>query len=138
MKKKKTIRAAVRRLTRGLPVGARITVADNSGARIVELISVKGHQTRLRRIPAAKIGDMVICSVKKGSPKLRRQIVHAIVIRQRKPYKRPDGSWVYFEDNAVVIVNEAGEPRGGEIRGPVAKEAADRWTRIASVARIIS
>ena len=138
MKKRSSMRMVVRKITRALPTGAIVPVADNSGARMVMVISVKGHKTRLRRQPAAKVGDMVVCSVKKGSPKLRRQIVHAVVIRQKKPYKRADGSWVTFEDNAVVITNETGETRGSEIRGTVSKEAADAWPRIASAARIIS
>lgn len=138
MKKRSSMRMVVRKITRALPTGAIVPVADNSGARMVMVISVKGHKTRLRRQPAAKVGDMIVCSVKKGSPKLRRQIVHAVVIRQKKPYKRADGSWVTFEDNAVVITNETGEPRGSEIRGTVSKEAADAWPRIASAARMIS
>ena len=138
MKKRSSMRMVVRKITRALPTGAIVPVADNSGARMVMVISVKGHKTRLRRLPAAHVGDMIVCSVKKGSPKLRRQIVHAVVIRQKKPYKRADGSWVTFEDNAVVITNETGEPRGSEIRGTVSKEAADAWPRIASAARMIS
>jgi len=138
MKKRSSMRMVVRKITRALPTGAIVPVADNSGARMVMVISVKGHKTRLRRLPAAKVGDMIVCSVKKGSPKLRRQIVHAVVIRQKKPYKRADGSWVTFEDNAVVVTNETGEPRGSEIRGTVSKEAADAWPRIASAARMIS
>ncbi|MFX0085867.1 MAG: 50S ribosomal protein L14 [Candidatus Hodarchaeota archaeon] len=132
------MRQVTRRITRALPTGSIIQVADNSGARLVQVISVRGHKTRLRRQPAAKVGDMIVCSVKKGTPKLRRQIVHAVIIRQKKPYRRSDGSWVYFEDNAVVVTNENGEPRGSEIRGAVSKEAADAWPRVASAARIIS
>lgn len=138
MKKRRAMRQVSRRITRALPTGAIIQVADNSGARLVQVISVMGHKTRLRRQPAAKVGDMIVCSVKKGTPKLRRQIVHAVIIRQKKPYRRSDGSWVYFEDNAAVITNENGEPRGSEIRGAVSKEAADAWPRVASAARIIS
>ncbi len=138
MKKRRAMRQVTRRITRALPTGAIIQVADNSGARLVQVISVRGHTTRLRRQPAAKVGDIIVCSVKKGTPKLRRQIVHAIIIRQKKPYKRSDGSWVYFEDNAAVVTNENGEPRGSEIRGAVSKEAADAWPRVASAARVIS
>ena len=138
MKKRSAMRLVTRRITRALPTGSLVPVADNSGARLVRVISVRGHTTRLRRQPAAKVGDMVVCSVKKGTPKLRRQIVHAIIIRQKKPYKRSDGSWVYFEDNAAVVTNENGEPRGSEIRGAVSKEAADAWPRVASAARVIS
>ena len=138
MKKRRAMRLVARKITRALPTGAIVPVADNSGARMIMVISVKGHKTRLRRQPAAKVGDLVVCSVKKGSPKLRRQIVHAVVIRQKKPYKRADGSWISFADNAVVVTNETGEPRGSEIRGTVSKEAADAWPRIASAARFIS
>ena len=135
--KRKTVGASLRKTSRGLPTGARIRCTDNSGAKIISVISVKGHTTRLRRQPAAKVGDMIVCSVKKGSPKLRRQIVPAIVVRQRKPYRRADGSWIQFEDNAVVITSDTGDPRGTEIRGAIAKEAAERWPRIASSASLI-
>jgi len=138
MKKRRQLKTITRKITRALPTGAIIPVADNSGARVVSVINVKGHKTRLSRQPAAKVGDTIISSVKEGSPKLRRQIVHAVIIRQKKPYKRADGSWIYFEDNAVSVTNELGEPRGSEIRGAVAKEAADSWPRIASAARVIS
>ena len=125
------------RLSRGLPVGAKVRCADNTGARELEIIAVKGIKTRLRRLPAATVGDMVIVSVKKGSPTLRRQILPAIVVRQKKPFRRAEGAWVHFEDNAAVIITPEGEMRGSEIRGPVAKEAAERWPRIASAASII-
>jgi len=80
---------------------------------------------------------MVIVSVKKGTPQMRRQVLPAIVIRQRKMYRRPNGLWVQFEDNAAVISSPEGSPRGSEIRGPVAKEAAERWPRVAHAASTI-
>ena len=58
-------------------------------------------------------------------------------MRQRRPFRRPDGTWVAFEDNAVVLVNQDGTPRGTEIRGPIAREAAERWPRLAKLATII-
>lgn len=137
MVKRKSIGVSLKKTSRGLPTGAKVRCTDNSGAKIINVISVKGHPTRLRRQPAAKVGDMIICSVKKGSPKLRRQIVPAVVVRQRKPYRREDGSWIQFEDNAVVITSETGDPRGTEIRGAIAKEVAERWPRIASAATLI-
>ena len=108
MKKRRSLRLVTRRITRALPTGAIVRVADNSGARMIQVISVKGHSTRLRRQPAARVGDMIVCSVKKGTPKLRRQIVHAVVIRQKKPYRRSDGLWVRFEDNAAAIITPDG------------------------------
>ncbi|MFX1514646.1 MAG: uL14 family ribosomal protein, partial [Promethearchaeota archaeon] len=97
----------------------------------------KGLHTRLTRYPSATVGDMVICSVTKGTPKLRRQIVPAIIVRQKKTYRRADGSWIHFPDNSAVVCSPEGDPRGTEIRGPVAKEAAERWPRVASKASII-
>jgi large subunit ribosomal protein L14 len=96
-----------------------------------------GYKGRLRRLPAAAVGDMVVVSVRRGTPDMRRKIFRAVVVRQRKAYRRAEGIWVQFEDNAGVIMTPEGEMRGSEIRGPVAKEAAERWSRIASAASII-
>ncbi len=121
----------------GVQVGSYVKVADNSGAKEVMIIGVVGYKGRLRRIPWAGVGDMVVVTVKKGTPEMRKQVVKAVVIRQRRPYRRPDGTWVAFEDNAVVIVSPDGTPKGSEIHGPVAREAAERWPRIANIASII-
>ncbi|MFX1319862.1 MAG: 50S ribosomal protein L14 [Promethearchaeota archaeon] len=134
---KKAVGVARTKISRGLPTGARLTVADNSGARIVEIISVIGWHGRLRRQPAASVADMVVVACKAGTPKMRRQVLRGIIVRQRMPYRRKGGQWIRFEDNAVVITSEVGDPQGSEIRGPIAREAAERWPRIASVASII-
>ena len=126
-----------RHVAPGLQVGSYVKVADNSGAKEAMIIGVIGYKGRLRRIPPAAIGDMVVVTVKKGTPEMRKQVVRAIVIRQRRPYRRPDGTWVAFEDNAVVIVTPDGTPKGSEIRGPVAREAAERWPKVANIASII-
>ncbi len=125
------------RVNTGLQVGSYVKVADNSGAKEVMIIGVPGYKGRLRRIPFAGVGDLVIVTVKKGTPELRRQVMKAIVVRQRRPYRRKDGTWIAFEDNAVVIVSPDGTPKGSEIRGPIAKEAAERWPRISQIASII-
>jgi len=75
---------------------------------------------------------MVLATVKKGKPDLRKKVHQAIVVRQRKPWRRRDGVFLYFEDNAGVLVNNKGEMKGSAITGPVAKECADLWPRIAS------
>jgi len=98
---------------------------------------VKNYKGVARRLPAAGVGSMVIVSVKKGTPEMRKQVLPAIIIRQKKEYRRPDGTRVKFEDNAAVIVTPDGNPKGSEIKGPVAKEAAERWPGIARLARII-
>jgi len=125
------------RMSLGLPVAALLNCADNSGAKNLYIIAVHGWGSRLNRMPAAAPGDMVMASVKKGKPELRKKVTPAVVIRQRKPWRRKDGVFIYFEDNAGVIVNPKGEMKGSAITGPVAKECADLWPRIASAANAI-
>merc|ERR1719160_693693 len=86
----------------------------------------------MNRLPAGAPGDMVMATVKKGKPELRKKVTHAVIIRQRKAYRRLDGTYISFQDNAGVIVNQKGEMKGSAITGPVAKECADLWVRIAS------
>ncbi|KAF9111918.1 60S ribosomal protein L23 [Mortierella sp. AM989] len=122
------------RMTLGLPVGAVMNCADNSGAKNLYVISVKGIHGRLNKLPAGGVGDMVMATVKKGKPELRKKVMPAVIIRQRKAWRRRDGVFIYFEDNAGVIVNPKGEMKGSAITGPVGKECADLWPRIASCA----
>lgn len=124
-------------IAKGLLVGSMITCADNTGAKRLRIVNVVGYKGRLRRVPLGGVGDKILVSVRKGSPNLRKQVLPAIIIRQRKPYRRADGMWVQFEDNAAVIITPDGELRGSEIKGPVAKEAAERWPRVAGSASII-
>ncbi|PUA33412.1 MAG: 50S ribosomal protein L14 [Zestosphaera tikiterensis] len=126
----------VRRVA-GVTVGTRLKVADNSGAKEVMVIGIPGIKTRLRRLPVATVGDLVTVTVKKGNTELIGQVMQAVVIRQRKPYRRPDGTWIAFEDNACVIITPDGMPKGTEMRGPMAKEAAERWPKIATIASLI-
>jgi large subunit ribosomal protein L14 len=124
-------------ISKGIPVGAIINCADNTGATKLKVVQVVGYKGRLRRYPAAGIGDLVTVTVYRGPIKLRRQVLPAVIVRQRKLYRRPEGIWVQFDDNAAVLMTPDGELRGTEIRGPVAREAAERWPRIASAANII-
>jgi large subunit ribosomal protein L14 len=121
----------------GIYIGTRLKVADNSGAKEVMVIGVPGLRTRLRRVPRATVGDLVIVTVKRGATELLGQVMRAVVVRQKKPYKRLDGTWIAFEDNACVIVTPEGTPKGSEVRGPIAKEAAERWPTIANIATIV-
>merc|ERR1712100_858302 len=122
------------RMTCGLPVGAVINCADNTGAKNLYIIAVKGWGARLNRLPTAGVGDMVLATVKKGRPDLRKKVTTAVVVRQRKPWRRKDGTIIYFEDNAGVIVNTKGEMKGSAVSGPIGKECADLWPRISSAA----
>ena len=125
------------RQTRGLPSMARLQVADNTGAKIAQINNVLKLGGTMRRYPAAGVGDLVRVSIKRGTPETRRQMYDAVVIRQRRPFRRVDGTWVQFEDNAVVITNRRGEVQGSDIKGPVSREAAERWPRIAATAKQI-
>lgn len=126
------------RVTRGLPTEARLNCVDNSGAKIVQLISVLKIGGVARRYPSAGVGDMINVTVRRGTPERRRQIFRAVVVRQRRPFRRADGTWVQFEDNACVLVsNDRGELVGTDIKGPISREAAERWPRIAATAKQI-
>lgn len=125
------------KISRGLQPPALLRCADNTGARVLRLVQVMGYKGRLRRYPKAAIGDRITVSVRHGTPDMRKKIFQAIIVRQRQPFRRVDGIWVQFEDNAAVIITPEGEMKGSEIRGPVAKEAAERWPRIASASSII-
>lgn len=77
---------------------------------------------------------MVMATVKKGKPELRKRVTPAIIVRQRKQWRRPEGYFIAFEDNAGVIVNPKGETKGSSINGPVAREASEQWPRVAAAA----
>ena len=124
-------------MMRGLPIGARLNCIDNTGAKIVQIIMTPKLKGVHRRYPKAGVGDMVIITVKKGAADMKRQMMKAVIVRQRRPFRRPDGTMVQFEDNAAVIVTETGETKGSMIKGPVALEAAERWPKIASLASTI-
>ena len=96
------------RITRGLPVAAIMNCADNSGAKNLFIIAAMAVRGRLNRLPSGSIGDVVMCSCKKGNDKVRKKLHPAVIIRQRRPWRRPDGTFIYCEDNAGVIVNNKG------------------------------
>lgn len=101
-----------------------LEVADNSGAKTVRCFKVLGG-TRRRW---AQLGDTVVCSIQAAEPRKavkKGDVVRAVIVRQRKPFRRADGSYVRFDDNAVVLV-DGFEPKGGRIFGPVARELRDR------------
>ena len=132
------MKALTSRVTRGLPVGSQIPTCDNSGAKVIEILSVKGYKGVKRRKPSAKVGDIVRASVKKGRPDMMKQMVYAIVVRQRKEYRRANGLRIKFEDNAAVVLkDDKGNPKGTIFKGPIAKEVAERWPAIGKVASIM-
>lgn len=116
----------------GLPVGATVNCADNTGAKALEIIAVNGVKGRQNRLPSACSGDLVMASCKKGKPELRKKVHPVVIVRQKKTFRRKEGVFLYFEDNAGVIVNNKGEMKGSAVAGPCAKECAEMWPRVAS------
>ena len=96
------------RTTLGLPSNAVMNCADNTGAKNLFIISVKGVHGRLNQLPSASVGDMVICSVKKGKPELRKKVTPAVVVRQRKAWRRKNGVFIYFEGLCVCSLGFGG------------------------------
>ncbi|GEK59732.1 50S ribosomal protein L14 [Marinococcus halophilus] len=113
---------------------SRLRVADNSGAREVQCIKVLGGSGR----KTANIGDMITCSVKQATPGgvvKKGEIVQAVIVRSRSGVRRPDGSYIRFDENAAVIVRTDKGPRGTRIFGPVARELRDeQYMKIISLA----
>jgi large subunit ribosomal protein L14 len=111
-----------------------LKVADNSGARIIQVINVPGG-TRKRY---AQLGDIVVAAVKKADPRKlvkKHEKVKAVIIRQRKEFKRADGSYIRFDDNAAVILGDGKIPKGGRVFGPTAKELKEKgFEKIAMMA----
>lgn len=135
---KKKVQAIKARVTRALSFGSRIPTCDNSGAKVIKLITVVGRKSTKGRHPAAGVGALIMGSVKKGKPEMRKQVVFAVIVRQKKEYKRRDGTRIKFEDNAVVILkDDKKNPKGTILKGPIAKEVTERWPGIAKIASII-
>ena len=124
-------------VTRSIPVGAQIVCADNTGAKIIEIVNVHKYKTRVSRLPAAAVGDFCNVVVKKGPAELRKQVFGAVIIRQKYEINRLNGVRVQFEDNAGVLITPEGEVKGTDIKGPVAAEATEKWPRVANLASMV-
>lgn len=121
------------KMTKPLTLGTRLLCDDNSGAKIVEIIGIKGVKARLRRRPTAGIGDIVTVSVKKGRPDMVKKKEKAVIVRQKKAFRRGKER-VRFEDNACVLIDDQKLPKGTEIKGCIAREIAERFPKVVAVA----
>ena len=112
----------------------RLKVADNSGAKEIMCIRVLGGS----KVKSANIGDVIVASVKSATPGgavKKGEVVKAVIVRTRKQYRRPDGSYIRFDDNAAVIINDQKQPKGTRIFGPVARELREKdYMKIVSLA----
>ncbi|TMI79899.1 MAG: 50S ribosomal protein L14 [Bacillati bacterium ANGP1] len=112
----------------------RLHVADNTGARVIMCIRVRGGSRRRY----AGIGDVIVATVKQAIPNStvkKGEIVHAVVVRQSRQTRRPDGSYIRFDDNAAVLITDQNNPRGTRIFGPVARELREKqFMKIISLA----
>lgn len=132
------MKAVSARITAGLNLGAKLVAADNSGAKIARLVSVKRGKGRKGKQGCAKVADMVKVSIRKGIPDMRGKVFDAVIVRQKKFWRRKTGERVCFEDNAVAILkDEKGNPKGTQIKGPVAREVLERWPSVAKIAAIV-
>ena len=132
------MKAISAKMTKGIHIGSLVGVADNSGGKIARIVSVKrGKGTKGRQISAG-VADMVKVSIRRGTPEMRKQLFNAVVIRQKKEYRRLTGERISFFDNAIAILKEEkGDPKGTLIKGPIAREVAERWSAVAKIASII-
>ncbi|MDH4358578.1 MAG: 50S ribosomal protein L14 [Candidatus Berkelbacteria bacterium] len=108
-----------------IQVGTRIKSADNTGAKEVGCIRILGRG----RSTHARIGDLIVVSVKSATPRgmvKKKEIHRAVIVRQKHPYRRLDGSVIRFDDNAVVIINPDKTPRGTRVFGPIARELREK------------
>ena len=131
------MKAVSSKVARALSTKTKLRCIDNSGAKILEIISVKGYKGRRRMRPHAGVGDLCSCKVYLGNEKVRHEVLRTVIVRQRKEYRRADGTRIKFEDNAGVVVDEKGDPKGSQIKGPVAKEAIERFPTIGKIASIV-
>jgi large subunit ribosomal protein L14 len=117
-----------------IQIYSRLKVADNSGARVISCIGVPGGSGRRY----AGLGDVIVASVKEAAPAAaiaKGEVVRAVIVRAKKPHRRPDGSHIRFDENAAVIIGEDKMPRGTRIFGPVARELREKdFMRIVSLA----
>ena len=125
------------KISKPLQAGSYLNCADNTGATLLQVIAVKGYKGVKSRSPKCGVGDWIICAVKDGDSKIVHEVVNAVIIRQKKEYRRTNGMRIKFEDNAAVLVNEKCEPRGTKIKGPIAKEVVERFSVIGKIATIV-
>ena len=123
--------------SKAVQTGTILRCIDNTGAKKLEVIAVKGYKGIRKRHPSAGIGGIIICSVKSGTQKIKHEVVKAIVVTQTKEFRRANGMRVKFPENTAVLIQDNLEPRGKQIKGIIAKEVVERYPMIGKIARTI-
>ncbi len=120
-------------VTKPLVPSTKLICHDNSGAKEIEIFGVVGAKGVRSRFVCAGVGQVVIASVKKGNPDMVKKVVKALIIRQKKEFRRPNGMRLSFEDNAAVLVTDDGLPVGTEVKGVVAREIFERFPKVSAI-----
>ena len=120
-------------IVKTLTMGTMLPCSDNSGAKVLYIISAMRYKGTRARYPQVGVGDVVIASVKKGKPDMVKKVVKALIVRQKKEFRRANGTRIFFEDNAAVLINDDMLPVGTEIKGVVAREIAERFPKVAAI-----
>ncbi|MDD4353316.1 MAG: uL14 family ribosomal protein [Candidatus Nanoarchaeia archaeon] len=132
------MKAVKARLTNAFDIGARLNVADNSGAKIAEILAVKLGKAVKRKRQGSGVGSVVSVTIKQGNQSVKKKVMLAVIIRQKKAFRRKDGTRIKFEDNACVILkSEEGDPKGTIIKGPVAREILERFPKVGKISSIV-
>ncbi len=132
------MKAIKAKVTKGVQNGTVMETCDNSGAKTVKVISIVGSKTVKGRKPAGGVGALIQVAVKSGKQDVRKQVMYAVMVRQKKEYRRLDGTRIKFEDNSCIVCkDEKGNPKGTTIKGAVAKEVCERWPAISKMAKIV-
>lgn len=131
------MKAISTKVVKTLQPGSKLVCADNSGAKIIEIITVRKYKTRRKGRAMAGIGSYVNVKIIVGNEKVRHEVHKAVIVRQTKEFKRSNGMSVSFEDNAGVLVDDDCNPKGSVIKGPIAREVVKRFPTIGKIASIV-
>jgi large subunit ribosomal protein L14 len=121
-------------ISKGLGPSSVLVCADNSGAKTIMIINKIGKAGKRRKMAGCGVGDIVMASVKSGSPTYVKKKVRAVIIRQKSPMRRANGLHVRFEDNAAILITDANLAVGTEVKGAMAREVVERYIKLAGIA----
>lgn len=124
-------------MTKGLQIGSKILCIDNSGAKELQIIGIKGKRGIRKRVLSAGIADKILVRVTKGAENLKGEVYSAVIVRQKRSFQRSDGTRIKFEDNAAILLGDNDMPKGSKIKGPIAKEVVERFSTVGKVSKVV-